>query len=176
MPISKEEYQKILEEIYNEQYNDEPETDLIPDDSWIPAESSAKEAMLRATNNKHGIIDVTKFRKEKIQDALYKCMNIQVGGFLIRIDSYNGEPGKLSKGATLSLDIEVWEKRFKTPSGNPCNMDFRMDWSKDNRFFGRPWLKHFGNGNSSSAHDVPVETVIEIVRWMQALKRMNAFL
>lgn len=175
--ISPGDYRKLVEEAYYK--TDIPEDDYdyceVPDDSWAPGESSAKELMKRA-DGRYGIIDVTKFRKDKIQEALYKCMSIQVGEFLIRIDTYHGYPDKFGKGTNLTMDIEVWKKQYKTLSGNPCNMDFKMDWSKDNRFFGRPWLQLFAGGTSCSANDVPVETVIEIVRWMQALKRMNAFL
>lgn len=170
--ISKEEYLKLLEEISNHQYDDE-EDDVpnVEDDSWIWAESPAKDRMMRL--NHHGVIDVTKFRKEKIRDALYKCTNIQVGSFMIRISTYHGYPDKLGKGTDLTMDIETWEKRYKTPSGNPCNMDFRVDLSDDNRFTGRPWLLLF---KGSSARKIPVETVVEIIRWMQAIKRMTAFL
>lgn len=174
--ISKEEYFKLLEDLDSDQYgdNDIPEDTHIPDEAWIPSESGAKEMIRLKTF--HGKIDVTKYRKEQIQDALYKCMNVQVGDFFIKIDSYHGQPDKFGKGANLTMDIEVWEKRYQTPSGAPCNMDFRIDWSKDNRFFGRKWLSYFGGGTRSSGINVPVDTVIEIVRWMQALKRIGAFL
>jgi hypothetical protein len=174
--ISKEDYLKLLEDLANDQYgyDEQPEDTHVPDEAWIPSESVAKE-MIRM-KNLHGKIDVTKFRKDKIQDALYKCMNIQVGDFLIKIESYHGHPDKFGKGVNLTMDIEVWEKRYQTPTGRPCNMDFRIDWSRDNRFFGRKWLDYFGGGTNSSGINVPVETVVEIVRWMQALKRMTAFL
>lgn len=175
-PISKDDYLKLLEDLSNDQYGSDDYSDEqhIPDEAWIPSESGVKE-MIRF-KNLHGKIDVTKYRKEQIQDALYKCMNIQVGEFLIKIESYHGQPDKFGKGANLTMDIEIWEKRYVTPTGRPCNMDFRIDWSKDNRFFGRKWLSYFSGGTRSSAFNVPVETVIEIVRWMQALKRMTAFL
>jgi len=174
--ISKEEYLKLLEDLADDQYGttDYPEDNYVPDEAWIPSESGAKE-MIRF-KNLHGKIDVTKFKKEQIQDALYKCMNIQVGDFLIKIESYHGYPDKFGKGTNLTMDIEVWEKRYRTPSGAPCNMDFRIDWSKDNRFFTRKWLSYFGAGTRSAGINVPVDTVVEIVRWMQALKRMGAFL
>jgi len=170
-PISKEDYLKLLEEIADEEQDDVPD---VSDDSWIWSEAPIKEKI--RFSNLHGIVDVTKYRKDKIQDALYKCMNIKVGDFIVKIDTYHGYPDKLGKDVGLTMDIEVWEKRYKTPSGNPCNMDFRIDWSKDNRFFGRPWLKYFSGGSSSSASHVPVDTVIEIIRWMQAIKKMGAFL
>lgn len=66
------------------------------------------------------------------------------------------------------------ERRFRTPSGNPCNMDYRINLHKDNRFTNRPWLNEFGP--QGEADDVPIETVVDIIRWLQALKRMNAFL
>jgi len=173
--ISKEEYLKLLEELTDQQYDsDEDEPLNPPDEAWIWADPPAKEKI--RIHNHHGVVDVTKCRKDSIQEALYKCMNIKVGDFLIKIERYHGYPDKFGKGVDLTMDIEVWEKKYKTPSGNPCNMDFRMDWSKDNRFFGRKWLQWFDNGISSSAQNVPVDTVVDIIRWMQAIKKMGAFL
>lgn len=172
--ISKEDYQKLLEELADQQYSMDEEVDInqIPDDSWIPSESFAKEKMKQA--NQSGIIDVTKFRKDKIQEALYKYINIKIGIFLIRIDTYHGYPDKTGKGVNLTMDIGVWETKLKTPSGNPCKMEYRINLHKDNRFTNRPWLVYFND--SGEATHMPVETVVDVVRWLQALKRMNAFL
>lgn len=169
--ISKEDYQRLLEELSDE-YDDEIDIYSIPDDSWIPGESSAKEALNKI--NHTGIVDVTKFKKDKIQDALYKCVNIKINDFLLRIDSYHGHPDKNNKGINLSMDIELWETKYRTPSGMPCKMEYRIDLFNDNRFNTRPWLSYFFK--SGNGINLPVETVVDVVRWLQALKRMNAFL
>jgi hypothetical protein len=172
--ISKDEYQRYLEELTDQQYADNDDADFYspPEEAWIPAESEAKERMNFV--NRNGSIDVTKFRKEKIQEALYKCINIVCGVFLIRINKYHGSPDKFGKGTNLSMDISLAETKFKTATGQPCNMQFRMNLTNDNRFTNRPWLHYFsayGRGTN-----VPVEVVVDIIRWLQALKRMNAFL
>ena len=166
--MTKEEYLKLLDEIDNE---DQDENLDIPDESWIWAEPPIKQKIKHNTLN--SMVNLTTCRKDKIQEALYKCMNIQVGNYLIRISSYHGEPDKFGNGTGLTMDICVWEKRYKTLSGNPCNMDYMVDLSKDNRFTNQPWLKLF---DGYYAKSVPVDTVVDIVRWMQALKRMTAFL
>lgn len=172
-PISKEEYIALLEQLADEQYGDDSTPELtIQEESWIPAEPYAKERMKAASVN--GTIDVTKFRKDKIQEALYKCVNIKIGIFLIRIEGYHGYPDKLGKGTNLTMDIAIWEEKYTTPTGNPCKMTYRVDFFKDNRFYNRPWLNYFNT--YGKAHNMPVETVVEVIRWLQAIKRMTAFL
>lgn len=173
MTLTKEEYIKLLEEIADQQYNCDPAEDMvIADDSWIWADPPAKEKM--KAHNGYGTCNAIGLKREKIQEMLYKYKNIQVGHFLIRISEYHGFPDKFGKGKDLTMDIEIWERKFRTPSGNPCQMDYRADLSQDNRFFGRPWITLFAT--SSSASHVPVETVVDIIKWMQAIKKLSAFL
>jgi len=171
-PISKEDYIKFLEELTDHQYGDDDDTYYIPEDAWIPAESPAKEKM--KISNHLGVIDVLKYKKNKIQEALYKCMNIKIGSYLVRIVEYHGTTFKNGTGANLSMDIEVWETVYKTPSGNPCKMEYNKNFHKDNRFTGKPWLSYFSN--SGKAHNIPVETVVDVIRWLQAIQRISAFL
>lgn len=178
MNISKEEYLQLIEQYANEQYGGEQDlsdTYDISEDAWMPAESPNKENMLRALNsNRSGSADLTNVRKDKIQEALYKCTNIKVDSFLVRIERYSGEPDKFGKGVNLTMDISIWEERYKTPSGNPCRLTCRMNLHKDDRFENRPWLHQFSQ--AGTACDIPVETVVDIIKWMQAIKRMSAFL
>lgn len=165
--MNKEDYLKLLEKIAANQYDTEDEMPYTPEEAWIPAESEAKSKLKNINFN--GVIDCTKMRSNDIKTAIGKAKNIQVGTFLIRISDYYGED-PLVEG---KLSIEVYERLYRTPTGQPCNMDFRADLTRDSRFTGRPWLKYF---QGSWADKVPVENIIEIVRWMQALKKLAAFL
>ena|ERR1700676_3009441 len=167
--ISKEDYERLLEQLSSDDQDLEQD---IPEDAWIPSEPFAKDRM--KLHKSLGSIDATDLKKDQIQDALYSCKNIQVGNFSIRIESYHGYPNKQGKGTDLSMDIYLMEKRYKTPSGNPCNMDYKIDIYKDNRFTNRPWLHHFVA--YGRAVNIPVETVVDVVKWLQALKRLPAFL
>jgi hypothetical protein len=173
--FSHKDYLRLLEELTDQQYDDDSYDIIseIPEESWMPEVSSAKEKMLRSLNaNK--TINITNFKKDQIQDALYQNTNIQVDNFLIKIQRYNGYPDKTNQITNLTMDISVYEKQFKTMSGFPCNMDLDLNIHKDNRFIGRTWLSLFNSYNG--ARNIPASTVVEIVRWMQALKRMTAFL
>jgi hypothetical protein len=174
--ISVEDYIKLLEQLTNEEDfgGDDDLTDNFNADPWIWADSPAKEKMMKSRNASSGILDVTKYKKDQILDALYKASAIKCDEFTIKIEAYHGRPSKTNNSDDLTMDIVVWEKKYKTPSGNPCNMDFKKDFFKDNRFTKRPWLSYFNS--NGSADDVPAKTVVEIVRWMQGIKRMTAFL
>lgn len=165
-----EEYIKILQDLVEHQYSDGPEENEVPPEAWVPSESIIAKRAKRITPNYYGSIDVTNFKKDKIKDAIYQCMNIKVGEFLIKITSYND----LYIDKEKTMNIAIWEKRYRTPSGNPCNMEFKANLLKDTRFTSRPWLNLFTNGGS--AIRVPMDTLIDIIRWLQAIKRMTVFL
>jgi hypothetical protein len=177
--VSKEEYLRLIEEYVNDQYgdNDGDETTLDVgafEGGWIPADPPAKERMKNALGGGSSCIDLTTAKKDKISDALYKYHNIKVGEFIIRIEEYHGRPGKTGKTVNLTMDVSVWEEVYRTPSGTPCKMTYRKNFHQDNKFDKRPWLNYFSN--SGDAHNIPADTVVDVIRWMQALKRMTAFL
>lgn len=164
MNIDKEEYLKLLSEL------DEPAED-ISDDSWFYADPPAKEKMLKARAFS-GSMDCTNFKREQILKAIKSNCNLQVGPFSIRIRGfYHSE-----KADKAYMSIDLFEKKTKTPTGHPCNMDYKVDVMKDNRFEGRPWAELFNNHRQGTAINVPIETVVEIVKWLQALKKLTAFL
>jgi len=168
MSTPRKEHLKYLQYLTDHQYDysEEPE-EKTPDDSWIWAEPPAKEKMKNIIFN--GITDATNLRKDQIKTAICKTQNIQVGSFSIKINGYYGTT-PLEKGV---LSFSVYEKKTTTPNGHPCNMDVRADLSKDNRFTDRPWLSYF---KGSGAYDVPIDTIVDIIRWMQAVKKLSAFL
>ncbi len=172
--LSKEEYLKLLQSLEDE--SEDPNIykgDHIPDyGDWMPAEPPAKEAMKRSLS--HGRIDVTKYRKKDIQAALYKCVNVVVGDYILHIDEYHGHPETLKKGGDLTLDISLLKVQYKTPSGAPCRMELRFDPNTDKQFRKQAWISRFDS--DGHADYVPVSVAVEIVRWLQGLSRMTAFL
>lgn len=174
--LSKEDYLSLIESARQdtEEYN-ELDNYNIPDDAWVPSESPNKIKMeLARAASVHGIIDVLKYRKDQIRDAIYKCMNLQVGEFIIHIRRYNGYPKDKQFSGPLTLDIDVMQERYKTPSGAPCKMSYKFDFFQDNRFASQPWITHFDA--AGHARDILVETVVEIVRWMQIIQRLTSFM
>ena len=168
--VTKEEYLQLLKDIAEGQYNTEDEEPEIPIEAWIPATPPAKARI--HPFREAGRIDVSNFKKDQIKPALFKCNNIVVLDFSISILHRSDEPEKDKPDTDITMNLEVWEKRYKTPSGHPCNMDYRMDFERDKRFVGRPWLPLF---NGSYGAKVPVDTVVAIIRWIQMLKRLPAF-
>lgn len=169
MTTPRKDHLKYLQQLTDRQYSyyDEEEEDNTPDDSWIWAEPPAKEKMKNIIFN--GIVDATALRKEQIKGALSQAKNIQVGEFTLRMSSYYGKD-PIEQG---NLSFSVYKKQFKTATGQPCNMDMKFDLTQDNRFTGRPWLTYF---KGAWARDMPIDTVVEVVRWMQGIRRMKAFL
>jgi hypothetical protein len=173
--ISKEEYLKLIESAQDDQEGYDQIDNYDISDVWMQVEYPNKEKMLRAREaSTHGMIDVLKYRKEQIRDAIYKYMNLQVGEFTIHIKRYNGHPKDKQLHGPLTLDISIMQEKHKTPSGSPCKMSYKFDFFQDNRFTKQPWITYFNA--SGYANDIPVETLVEVIRWLQALRRLNSFL
>jgi hypothetical protein len=173
--ITDKEYLALCEQLLNEQYggSDDDSIDKIPDSSWIPAVPEIKQKMIAASSQ--GIVDLTTTKKDKILDAIYKCSNVKVGTFSLKISTYRGLPGTKGMGNLgASMDFSLMEERLKTPSGRPCRMTYRVKITEDKRFHGRPWLKYFVVDGYASR--MPVETIVEFIRWLQVMQKLPAFL
>lgn len=171
--LSKEEYLKLLEEIACEDSPDYEQnlSEILGDVSWSPSISPAKEAMLKKLQFS-GTVDATHMKRAQLKEALAKSKNLQVGHFSIKIIGfYDSE-----KHQTSFMTLNIYERRTKTATGQPCNMDYKIDVFSDNRFAGRPWLHLFGNNSQGKATNVSMDTAIEIVKWLQALKKLAVFL
>lgn len=173
--FTKEEYLALVEELTKEQYD----SDYIDDDVYMPSNWPDPEPEIEMKKkellpNTNGQIDLTNIKAGKIKEELFKCANLRVGNFKIRISRYNGVPS--SEGSKIAISLQVFEERNKTPSGAPCKIDYPVVFEKDSRFAGRSWIKYFGGNKGNGATNVPVDTVVDVVRWFQALKRMGAFL
>lgn len=162
---SKDEYLRLLELYATEQYgSDNPIEDL---DAWIPAEAPIKEKMKSSFN---GCIDLTNCKRENIQDALYRNSNIKIGNFLIRITKHSGY---IEDKVNLTMDISVWEDKQIVSNKRPCKIACKVNFAQDSRFETRPWTNSFRSGIGTK---IPAETVVDVVKWLQAITRMTAFL
>lgn len=169
--FSKEDYLKMLEEIANQQYSEpkEPAVD-VPGDSWIWGESPLKEKLKMA--NLHSTTDATNLHRDQIKTAIKKTRNLKVGHWSIKIKGFY-HSDKLDNDF---MHLDIYERRTKTPSGQQCNMDYRADLATDNRFTNCSWISYFSTTSPGLAQNVPIDTVVNIVKWMQALKKLTVFL
>ena len=166
--FTNEEYLALCQKLLEEQYDEALDDYNIEDMECVPSATVAKKKREKA--NSSGMIDLTDAKSNTIKSQLFKCTNLKVGMFKLRIRTWNDN---LDDDKML-FSVEVWEERHKTPSGMPCKIDFAMNFAKDSRFKDRPWLKYFGGGNS--AYQMPIDTIVEVIRWMQIVKKLTAFL
>lgn len=163
-------YLDLLQKLVDEQYDDVIDDYDAQNMAWIPAEPEIKEK-IKDVNHK-GIIDLTHVKSDKIKEEIHKCGNVRVGSFKIIIRRYNGVPSQ--QGAQLCCDLKIVGHRSKTMNGMPCNMDYDVDVTTDSRFTGQPWLSYFKV--RGYANNVPIDTVVNIVRWLQGIHKLAAFL
>jgi hypothetical protein len=169
--FTNDDFLRLVEELTERQYGLDS-ADEESENYWMPADPAAKDKIKKPGEG--GGIDISKIRKEDIQDMLYKHTNFKIGVFLIRITKYHSYPVKNKASTDLKMDLAFWHEVTKTATGAPCKMTYRFDIGKDNRFSNRSWLSYLTS--KAIMKDVPVETVVDIFRWFQALHRMTAFL
>lgn len=171
--LTNKQYQNYLElvtKLADEQYDSNDDFhDIISKMEWMPAESEAKEKMLKS-NASYGSIDLTNVHSSKIKEEILKNGNFKAGNFKISVKRFSGPPPENEIFAYL----RIWEERNKTPNGMPCKLDFAVNFAKDTRFCECSWVKHFGFGNSSDK--IPLATIIEIARYLQFVSKYPAFI
>jgi hypothetical protein len=173
--LSEKEYLDLIEssQMDEEEYEQLDDYDLS--NAWIPAESPNKDKMLRAKSaSAHRVIDILNYPKDKIKDAIYNSMNLQVGEFLIIIEKYHGHPKDKQLSGTLTLDVNIMQTKYKTPSGFPCKMSYFFNFFKDRRFSNCSWIANFNS--SGSAENISSDQLVEIIKYLQFTQRFTVFL
>jgi hypothetical protein len=159
--MTKEEYLELINKILEGSYSDleEEKEEVKLEGAWIPAKPNLPAI-------KPGIIDLTSTKSKDILDSLKKGERFRIGKFTIRLNhSFNREVAK----------IEIWEdKTITTPAGRPFATTVNISVKEDDRFTNCSWIKYFTYGYS--AFQVPIEVSCEIIRWLQAVTKLAAFL
>lgn len=171
MTISKEDYIKLLESIVKEQYGDNSEDEDI---EFVPFTEEIEIKERFQPPNPNTFIDLTNLKKDRIIPSIMKFSNLRICKFLIKITDYNtGEI--LNTGTPKWVSFTLYEEQLKKHIGNVNNMWVQIRPQEDDRFENRPWLSYFYK-NSWTAKDMPLETVMDVVRWIRAIDKMKAFL
>lgn len=160
-----EDYLQLLKSVEEKEYGaDNSNIDQIPKDSWIWAESPHKDKLKSAINNK--VIDCLNLSKNEIREAILKNSNIKIGEFLIKIhsreNSYN-----------VNFSFKIHKKQYRTMNGFPCDMEIPAKLNLDERFIGKPWMNLFENDYASN---IPIDTFVEIAKWIQIIQTQTLFL
>ena len=118
-------------------------------------------------------IDLTNANREKIRDSLFKFMGLKIGNYTIRIRNYNGKTCS-EEDIALGMSITVYHDVFMTPLGCPCNMTLPLNVCKDKKFAELSWIGYFSDGGHGT--EIPVETMVEIIRYFQVIDKLSSFI
>jgi len=175
--LSTQEYYDLIKKLIEQQYTDESETDYNTSysDGWITAEPEIKQKMKLLADE--GTVDLTDIKSNKIKELIIQTKRkniksgIKIGDFLIKItrsEYYNPDM------SDLIVDICIYEEQHKTKSGAPAKLLFKIDTVKDSRFAQCSWNNYFNQ--FKVAKNVPINILVNIVRWLQAIRKLTAFL
>lgn len=178
MTFTKEEYLALLEKLANSQY-DGDEEEFIPASyessyTWVPPKPPSKiDKLKKMLTQNTSVYDVTNHKREKLVSDVLMFTNFKVGNMFLRITKYAQQP---DSNEPITMDVVILDTMTRTTNGHPCNMEVKVNVKKDSRFAGRPWLKHFTGQGGMIGFGLNEETVADILRWLQAIHKMTAFL
>ena len=163
--FTKEEYfelcKKLLEENEELNYND---LENLENSSWIPGESEHKAKIKLSLNDK--IVDLSKTKSSEIKEKIKDCVNIRVEDFLIRSRNSNDD----------FITFYIYEEKKVTPSGNSCKMSYKINLLKDTRFNKCSWISYVMKYDTNTINNMPKEELVNVVRWLQGICKMKAFM
>lgn len=117
------------------------------------------------TSNTYKVeLDITDLDYHKIPFQDIAKYDIKIGNILIKIKDYNI--------VTNRYCIECFEYTYKTLSGKPCKMIYKLNVSKDYRCNGKDWLSFF---NLNKA-DISINTLKEIIKWFKITNKLAILL
>lgn len=156
-----DEYMELLRKFVEQQYNCSDEDSSIKEEDgivWAPADSEAK---MKIKNHINIFIDFTNYKKDKVKSILMDSNRavecIRVNNFMVKIRNRYKD----------SVNISIYEEKFKTPSGNSCKMTYPIDL-KDSRFSSFSHIKH----NQSS---ITIDSLVEIIKYLQIISKFPVF-
>lgn len=163
--IDYEEFLKLAEKMTSEQYGEDSDyrsfQDVLDDHEYIPP---AKETRpIDPSSNS----DLTKVKRDQIKEALTKTGNVTIGNFVLKIHRYQGSIERAAKERPNEYSISLYEMKNKMPK--------KVQVTTDYRFKEVPWLSYFKDPIKGGS-GIPGETLVDIVRWLQAIVKMGIFI
>jgi len=118
------------------------------------------------------IIDLTECNKEKIESAICNFQNYKIDNFLIKIKKY---AASLDSSSKLMVDVEIYEEIESIAyNSEDCKVLQKIDVANDLRFNNQHWYIYFNKFKMGVR--MPLEVLVEMLRWCQALIKMRVFL
>lgn len=163
MTLSKEEYIALVAKLVNQQYGER-----FDDDNDEQGEVSGTPDIPNRPNP-NTIVDVTNYKRNDIEPALLMSANLRVNNFIIKIYHY----GSTNDGYQC-FGLRLYEEAPFVHLNRPCTKTTKIKPDQDNRFDSRSWTNYF-NGRDY-ATEMPLLELMDMIRWLQAVSKMVAFL
>jgi len=158
--MNNNDYKKLIEEFYHAQYSS---CDKLAEEQniWYPDNrGSEKLDELKSLKEKQLIIDATSYSLEEMKNKINSFRNVRIGNFRLQILNINAN----------AMNILIFEEQKK----KSANITVKVNPNKDSRFLGRSWVTYFNQFNEGK--NIPLEEIPNILKWLQIIHRLPAFL
>jgi len=169
--LSDEDYLELLKNLTEHQYDDFEDTSSSLDDLYTLAEAEVDYTPQQKINifNAEACSNLSQATLEGITQKLHTTGNISVGPFIVRIKRYDASKKE------IQLDVDIMEEKSRIFNGQPGKIIEKVNMAKDSRFYNKSWMKYFNNPIKLGTK-VPLETVADIVKYLQFVFKNPAFL
>jgi hypothetical protein len=159
-------YLSLFEESNNDSYDNYNSLDESVDCyAWIPGEPDIK----KKRPTKFGTLDASNLKREEIRLKLKNCQQIIINDFMICVKE-NPASKIVSKEPVYT--IIIYETIRKTLTGNPCNIQKKLNTAADDRFNKCSWARIFDyNG---VATNIKEDLFLDIIKWLKAAGNLIA--
>lgn len=156
--MNSKEYARLTKEYAEEQYGEY----LYPYQDEVEKEAEERKERLLKEKVSSRLLDLSKADLTTIKSELPTSRFIEIGKFNITVRKYY----TINTQSYINLDIYEYVKENKIAS--------KLNITKDVRFQDREWIKYFKNA-LMGGFQIPLETAVQIIRWLQVADKISAF-
>lgn len=146
-----------------EEYGDEL-GEIIPEIDYSVPSEKAIDPMSNAMLDNVG--------RERLEKALLSSGNCTIGRFILKIHRDKGAVAKRRDDKAGCLSVSLYEK-------GDDGLDRRVQMERDYRFREAPFLTYFDKPShkvQEVGKNVPIEDLVLLLRWLQAINNIGAFI
>jgi hypothetical protein len=170
--FSLEEYKKIIDDHYNNQYGERIESYEEGDYAEIKDIKHFQEIKCRKFDFSDSIANITDVKKDQLRDYIQKYRYFTIGNFSIRINSLTDEKFSVSRFGKRA-SVAIYENINNKKILENYRTLHKVNPNTDDRFVNCEWI---GNFHNSNGYNINTETMVEILRWLQCVSKLRVFL
>jgi hypothetical protein len=164
MKIDYQTFLELAKKMTEDQYGEEDRSyqEILDEREYLASQEIRKHIDASSSAN------ISSMKRDKIKEAIVNNGNLVIHNFVIKIHRYQGSAEKAAYEKKDLFNISLHEK-------GKNKMHNKVQIMTDYRFKEMPWISYFRDP-IKGGKDIPIDTLIEIIRYLQVISKMDIFL